>query len=112
MALIGLGKADVIMIEWNILQILMPDGNYGGVFLGYSINDGMGRLSTLILTFDENTRTGSTLSGSTYSLIEEPGMPHHEAIYALESKLGEELVAKLLENPHEYGGARFRYPIR
>lgn len=105
-------KADVVLRDWNILQVQVPDGHYGELFLGYSVHDGVGRVSTRIESFDEISKTGKTLSGSSYALEGEPRRPHRDALYVLESKLGSERVKNVLENPDGNMGLRFRYPIK
>lgn len=109
MSVVSLAAGKVILSHWNILQINTPDG-CGEIFIGYSQNDGLGRVSTVIQQFDEATKSGRTKSGSEYTLLGEPGMPHDDAIYVLERTVGTDLVQKeLLSGNSEV--LRFRYPV-
>lgn len=105
-------KADVVLRDWNILQVASEDGGMLEIFVGFSVKDGIGRMSTLIQSYDEANKTGITKSGSTYSLIGEPGMPHDDAIYVLETKLGHARVHKELFSSEASGFVKFRYPIK
>ena len=111
MALTRLGKDEVTLMDWNILVIGTSHDDETAYFIGYSDKDRLGRLSTEIQEMDESTMTGRTKSGSTYSLMGEPGMPHPDAIYVLEQLLGEALVARELFSEHATGALRFRYPL-
>ena len=108
----NVGKADVVLSDWNILQVASEDGGMLEIFVGFSVKDGIGRMSTLIQSYDEFNKTGITKSGSTYSLIGEPGMPHDDAIYVLETKLGHARVHKELFSSEASGFVKFRYPIK
>ena len=108
----NLGKADVVLSHWNILQVPSKEGDMLEIFVGFSMNDGIGRMSTVIQSFDEINKTAITKSGSTYSLVGEPGMPHEDAIYVLETKLGYERVHKELFSSEASGFVKFRYPIK
>lgn len=112
MTVISMEKADVILTDWNIVQIQASDGNFGELFIGYSIHDGLGRVSTRIESFDEKTKTGQTHSGSNYELKGEPGRPHQDALYVLETAIGAERVNGALDNPDGYMGLRFRYLVK
>lgn len=112
MTVTNLQKADVVLSDWNILQLISDEGGMLEIFVGFSVKDGMGRMSTLIQSYDEVTKTGITKSGSSYSLIGEPGMPHDNAIYVLETKLGYERVHKELFSSEASGVVKFRYPIK
>lgn len=111
MTVINMEKTDVILTDWNIVQIQTSDGDYGELFMGFSIHDGLGRVSTRIESFDEKKKTGQTRSGSSYTLQGKPGRPHHEALYVLETAIGAEVVKGALENPEGYRGLRFRYHV-
>jgi hypothetical protein len=74
--------------------------------------DGLGRVSTPIKDFDEKSKTGTTHSGSTYTCIGEPGLPHDEAIYVLGSLIGVEKVQKELFSEASFGALKFRYPTK
>lgn len=109
MSVTGLAAAKIVLTDWNILQINTPEGS-GEIFVGYSEHDGLGRVSTPIMYYDEMTKTGQTQSGSEYTLVGEPGKPHEDAIYVLERMLGVEPVQKeLLTGKSEI--VRFRYPF-
>lgn len=70
-----LGKADVTLRDWNILQFKLPDGSISEHFIGYSEHDHLGRLSTKIKMYDLDTRQGETESGSVYTTVGKPGSP-------------------------------------
>jgi hypothetical protein len=108
----NVGKADVVLSDWNILQAPSKDDGLLEIFVGYCVNDGFGRMSTLIQSFDEANKTGITKSGSTYSLVGEPGMPHEDAIFVLEARLGYERVHKELFSSEATGLMNFKYPIK
>lgn len=108
----NVGKADVVLSDWNIVQLRSKEGEMLEIFVGYSVNDGFGRMSTLIQSFDEINKTGITKSGSTYSLIGQPGMPHDDAIYVLETRIGYERVHNELFSSEASGFVKFRYPIK
>lgn len=110
MSVWSLGKAEVLLSEWNIIEVKVPGGR-GELFIGYSVNEGVGRLSTRIEHFDPESKTGRTISGSTYTFIGEPGMPHDDAIYVLETKLGAERVDKELFSNEASGDLKFKYPV-
>lgn len=112
MTVTNLQKADVVLSHWNIVQVLSKESGLVEIFVGYSVNDGLGRMSTVIQSFDEINQTGITKSGSTYTLIGEPGMPHDNAIYVLETKLGYERVHKELFSSEASGVVKFRYPVK
>lgn len=111
MSVWSLGKAEVLLSDWNIIEVTVPGGERGELFIGFSVNEGIGRLSTRIEHFDPKTMTGRTISGSTYTLIGEPGMPHDDAIYVLETKLGAETVSKELFSDQASGDLKFKYPV-
>jgi len=109
--LMSMDKADVILISWNIVCIKLPDGGYGEIFIGYSVGDALGRVSTVIQEFDKETGKGRTRSGSTYTVIGEPGIPHDDALYVLESQIGKARVAKELFSDESTGAVTFKYPL-
>lgn len=109
--LVGLGKANVVLSDWNILCIQIPDGEYAEFFIGYSINDRMGRMSTRIQDFDIDTGKGLTISGSTYHTNGKPSRPHDDALYVLERKLGVDVVKSELLSGQGQGVFSFKYPI-
>ena len=84
---------------------------YGEIFVGYSVGDGLGRVSTVIQEFDKETGIERTRSGSTYTVIGEPGIPHDDALYVLESQIGISRVAKELFSDESTGALTFKYPI-
>ena len=111
MTVIDMKKADVVLSDWNIVQVPSKEGGLFEIFVGFSMNDGIGRMSTVIQSFDETNKTGITRSGSTYSLVGEPGMPHKDAVYVLEQQLGYERVQKELFSNEATGMMTFKYPI-
>lgn len=84
--------------NWNIVINHLTQTEH---FIGFDIERQSGRHSTAILRFDLNTGLGITLSGSTYQVFDEPGMPHPRALFILNVimstkglNLGEELEFK------------------
>jgi len=104
-------KADVTLIDWNIVCIKSPDGWYGEIFVGYSVGDALGRVSTVIQEFDKEMGKGRTKSGSTYTVIGKPDIPHDDALYVLESQIGKARVVKELFSDESTGTVTFKYPI-
>lgn len=90
----SLPAGEVHLMNWNIIEF--PDFNVRR-FVGYSIGDQLGRLSTEIVEFDLEKSIGRTKSCSEYILIGEPGHVHPDGLYVLQ-----DLLDKL---PHtvEYG---------
>ena len=93
----SLPAGEVILTDWNIIEIIGTGEQH---FVGYSKLDRLGRVSTPILQFDEETGSGETESGSQYKVIGKPGRLHRDARYVLERVCPIELIAY-----------RFRYPI-
>lgn len=62
-------SAHVMLERWSIREADSGQRH----FVGYSILDCDGRVSTPIRSFDPITRTGSTASGSTYELVGRAG---------------------------------------
>lgn len=104
-------KAEVTLIDWNIVCIKLPDGGGGEIFVGYSVSDGLGRVSTVIQEFDKEIGKGRTRSGSVYTVIGEPSVPHDDALYVLESQIGKAKVVKELFSDESTGAITFKYPI-
>jgi len=74
----------VYLVRWNIIEF--EDFNIRR-FVGYSVDDQLGRFSTEILEFDLDKSTGLTKTGSEYILIGKPGNVDPDALYVLESFL-------------------------
>ena len=89
-----LPAGEVILTYWNIIEIIETGEQH---FVGYSQ---LGRVSTPILKFDDESDVGGTESGSHYKVIGKPGRLHPDARYVLERVCPIELIAY-----------RFRYPI-
>lgn len=109
--MITLGKADVTLRDWNILQFTFSDGTTSEHFIGYSQHDNLGRLSTKIKEYDIETSQGATESGSVYTTVGPPGRPHDDAIYVLEQQIGGALVQRELFSQESKGLVRYKYPI-
>jgi hypothetical protein len=92
-----LPAGEVILTQWNIIEIIQTGEQH---FVGYSQLDQLGRVSTPILKFDDESGVGETRSGSQYKVIGKPGRLHSDARYVLERVCPIELIAY-----------RFRYPI-
>lgn len=112
MAIYAMGKADVLLINWNILEIAKPGCEKESAFIGYSVFDGIGRLSTPIQHFDPKTQIGRTESGSTYTLKGKPGMPHEDAMYVLYSFWRKDFADRELFSVDSTGKLSFKYPVK
>lgn len=112
MPVVSLGKAEVILTDWNILVVKDVGDTVIELFMGFSVHDRFGRLSTQIEKFDPENRTGTTFSGSTYSLIGEPGLPHDDALYVLEHRIGKVIVERELFSDQSMGILTFKYPLK
>lgn len=66
---VSTSSAHVVLERWSIREA----GDGRRHFVGYSILDCDGRVSTPICSFDPVTRTGTTESGSTYQLVGRAG---------------------------------------
>lgn len=67
------------LTSWRVLET-----DYGTRhFIGHSVEDNIGRVSTPISSFDRAKRTGRTLSGREYKLLGPPGLDE-EAVYVWE----------------------------
>jgi hypothetical protein len=110
MYLFDLKPSKVSLIEWNVVVIKQPYMTQKvELFVGYSLLDELGRLSTPIIDFDERSRQGKTKSGSVYQLVGAPSMPHEFALYVLKEKIGDVLYDKLLNK--EGDSLSFKYKI-
>lgn len=75
----------IALVDWNIIEIPLTKSRH---FVGFSIYDNVGRVSTPILEFDEATAEGKTESGSMYFMRGKPGNVHPDALYVLEGVTG------------------------
>jgi len=66
----------VWLVSWRVLQTNCGTRH----FVGYSVEDCMGRVSTPISTFDLRLRIGVTTNGRAYKLLGPPGTDD-EAMY-------------------------------
>jgi hypothetical protein len=108
----GLSAASVTLQYWNIICVTPPGYNQPyEVFIGFSLNDRLGRLSTPILNYDESTGSGNTRSGSVYSTIGMPGRIHDDALYTLEMTFSKEIIQKELFSDQGEGILVFKYPF-
>lgn len=73
-----------VLSDWNILINLIDETEH---FVGYDEYLCLGRMSTVIVRFDEESGQGSTQSGSTYQTVGLPGQIHPDALYVLERVL-------------------------
>lgn len=73
-------QSNVVMIEWNIIEVPITGSRH---FVGYSLGDMLGRVSTPIKSFNEKTGIGITRSGSIYTLKGNPGRVNDDALYVL-----------------------------
>jgi len=109
--LVSLEKDDVILTKWNILRFRLKDGTYDELFVGYSAKDRLGRVSTKIIEYDFENKTGRTESGSTYKLIGEPGHPGKAALYVIEKYIGSGIFEIELFSEKSLGIITFKYPF-
>jgi hypothetical protein len=109
--LIGLPRSDIQLINWNIVCLNLTSGESGEFFIGYSLNDRLARFSTLIKEFDEEKRFGKTKSGSTYSLLGEPGHPCEDGLHVLYQLFGKSHIQKELFSDDTQGILCFKYSI-
>jgi N-acetylglutamate synthase-like GNAT family acetyltransferase len=65
----------VTVSGWNIVNIIKSNQRMNK-FLGYWVEGGSSRLSSEILTYDLESGTGSTISGSQYCFLGQPGKLH------------------------------------
>lgn len=107
--LIGLPRSDIQLINWNIICLNLPSGESGEFFIGYSLNDRLARFSTLILEFDEEKKIGKTKSGSTYSLLGEPGHPCEDGLHVLYQLFGKARIQNELFSDETEGILCFKY---
>ncbi len=69
----------VWLTSWRVLET-----DYGTRhFIGHSVEDNIGRVSTPISAFDLATRMGKTMNGREYKLLGPPGLDD-EAVYVWE----------------------------
>lgn len=96
-----LGPADVMMSEWNVI-VIIHQGEQIEKFLGYWHQNDTYRLSSQIESYDAETDTGRTLSGSRYKFLDKPGALHPEAqaIFDMLEK-AEDVVVSLKYRPVE-----------
>lgn len=73
-----LGPADVMMSDWNVI-VITHQGVQIEKFLGYWHQKDTYRVSSQIESYDPETDTGRTLSGSRYKFLDKPGVLHPEA---------------------------------
>lgn len=60
--------------SWWVFAAPSPDGKETDHhFAGYNLGEGSGRISSKIVSFDIETRTGITRSGRKYQLVGSPG---------------------------------------
>ena len=62
-------RPDISLIIWQVIEIDVGTRH----FIGYDVAASEGRVSTAILQFDTQTRTGVTTSGRVYALLGSPG---------------------------------------
>ncbi len=100
----------ITLRDWNILIVDLPGLEPQEIFIGFSVKDKIGRVSTPIQYFDIKTGQGITRSGSSYQTVGDPGPPHDDAIYILEQIVGKSTVVKELFSDECSGGIlNFKY---
>lgn len=110
--LISLPHAEIQLVDWNIIQLSLPTGEYGEFFIGYSLHDMLARFSTPIVEYDDLKKVGKTKSGSTYLLIGQPGHPCKDGLHVLYELFGKEHIKKELFSSEASGILTFKYPIK
>ena len=73
-----LKPADVMMSDWNVI-VIIHQGATIEKFLGYWHQKDTYRISSQIESYDAETDTGKTLSGSRYHFLDKPGTLHPKA---------------------------------
>lgn len=67
-------KPEIILSEWRIFEVKLSDGTkITRHFVGYSVGDRAGQVSSPIKKFDPETMQGITASGRVYKLLGESG---------------------------------------
>jgi hypothetical protein len=69
-------QPQITLIQWSVIETELHERH----FCGYCIENGEGRVSSAIQTFDPKTRRGVTRSGRCYALEGPSGM-HPDAAY-------------------------------
>lgn len=96
-----LGPADVMMSDWNVI-VIIHEGEQIEKFLGYWHQKDTYRLSSQIESYDAETDTGRTLSGSRYKFLDKPGTLHPEALAIFDMlEKAEDVVVSLKYRPVE-----------
>jgi len=72
----SVAQRKVCLVSWRVLQT----GSGTRHFVGYSVEERIGRVSTPISSFDLNTRIGKSSNGGVYKLLGPPGFDD-EAMY-------------------------------
>ena len=109
--LFGLPRAEIQLVDWNIICLHLPPGETGEFFIGFSLKDQLGRFSTPIVEYDETNCFGKTQSGSIYNLIGPPGHPCIDGMYVLDELFGKEHIQRELFSKKASGIVRFKYPV-
>jgi hypothetical protein len=109
--LFGLPRSDIQLINWNIICLNLPSGESGEFFIGYSLNDRLGRFSTVIMEYDQAKGFGKTQSGSTYHLLEAPGFLCEDGMYVLYQLFGKGRIQQELFSDESKGIISFKYPL-
>jgi len=83
---ITLPAGEVVLEDWNIL-INKPDDSQH--FVGLDATLGLGRVSTSIHSYNEQSGIGKTESGSNYFTVGSLGIIHSDGIYVLQKAIGD-----------------------
>lgn len=73
------------LVYWEVFEVEAPKqpNIYDRHFAGYNITEMEGRVSSKIISFDKETRIGTTRSGRRYQLIGDPGFHDEDTRYTL-----------------------------
>lgn len=69
-------RPEVTLTGWQAFDVQLPGlgGRWTRHFVGYSLEDRQGQVSSPVESFSPSNRAGLTRSGRTYQLSGEPGM--------------------------------------
>jgi hypothetical protein len=74
----------IVMSQWNIVVLKFENGEVLEKFLGLDDATGRYRISSEVLVYDDEIRSGRTRSGSHYRFIDKPGKLHPDARQVLD----------------------------
>ena len=94
-------EPEIGLRRWRVIETERGEHH----FVGQSMASGAGRVSSAIVSFDPQSRTGRTRSGRRYTLIGQPGDDpdgmHTWAIWALANNVKQQTNVSSQYLPHE-----------